>query len=77
MAPESKLPPAGPGTEPEEARLSGQKTENRLKFAGEVVVDHHAKPPAGPPDLKVHKRQPLPLVPTAPGPPLEKDKERD
>jgi hypothetical protein len=39
--------------------------EVRLKSAGEVAVEHHAIPPAGPPNLKIHSRRPLPLVPDA------------
>jgi hypothetical protein len=48
--------------------------ESPLKFSGEVVVEHHATPPAGPADLKIHPRHPLPLVPTAPSMPNKEDK---
>jgi hypothetical protein len=42
---------------------SVQPVESRLEFSGEVVVEHHETPPAGPGNLKIHVRHPLPLVP--------------
>jgi hypothetical protein len=54
--------PPRPKKKPQDAP-SSQPVESRLEFSGEVVVEHHTTPPAGPPDLKIHARHPLPLVP--------------
>jgi len=44
---------------------SCQPVETLLESSGEVVVEHHTTPQAGPADLKIHARRPLPLVPEA------------
>ena len=56
---------------------SSEAVESRLEFSGQVVVEHHATPPAGPVDLKIHARHPLPLVPKAPSLPTKEDKKDD
>jgi hypothetical protein len=45
---------------------SSHSVESQLQYSGEVAVVHHATPVAGPSDLKIHVRQPLPLIPDAP-----------
>jgi len=50
-----------------------QTAEIRLESSGEVVVEHHATPPAGPLDKKIHPRRRLPLIPNAPSQPPNED----
>ena len=56
---------------------SSQSVESRLESSGEVAVEHHKVPPAGPTDLKIHARRPLPLVPEASSQQPEEDKKDD
>jgi hypothetical protein len=56
---------------------SGQPIESRLEPSGEVVVEHLATPPAGPADLKIHARRPLPLVPNASSQPREEEDKKE
>lgn len=66
----------GPKSKPEEDASSSPGVESRLKFSGEVVVEHHATPPDGPADLKIHRRRPLPSVPKDPSP-SSKEEDKD
>jgi hypothetical protein len=66
-------PPPRPKSKPEEDAASSPAVESRLEFSGEVAVEHHATPPDGPADLKIHPRHPLPSVPKAPSPTTKED----
>jgi hypothetical protein len=68
--------PPRPKTKPQDAP-SPPPVESRLEFSGEVVVEHHTTPPAGPADLKIHVRHPLPLVPKSGSQPTKEDKQDD
>jgi hypothetical protein len=73
----ANVPGNGPSGAQEGSKKKDSSTErvdSQLKDSGEVVVEHHPLPPPGPADLTIHKRSPLPPVPTAPSPPIE-DKE--
>jgi hypothetical protein len=69
--------PSDPKNEPEKAVSSPPDVGSPLKHSGEVVVEHRAVPPAGPPDLKIHPRRPLPPVPQAPLAPDKGDQKDD
>ena len=56
---------------------SSQPVESRLESSGEVVVEHHTTPQAGPADLKIHPRRPLPLVPEASSEQTEEENKND
>jgi len=51
------------GAEERDDGASAQDRETRLKFSGEVIVEHHSMPPKGPEDKRIHPRRPLPVVP--------------
>jgi hypothetical protein len=72
----TEKPPPDP-EEPDEPPSSTPGGKSRLKYSGEVIVEHHPAPPPGPADLKIHPRRPLPPVPQAPDPPTKNDQKDD
>jgi hypothetical protein len=68
--------------DPRAEEESGESTQqrvatSRLKYAGEVVVEHHNVPPPGPPDKTIHPRRPLPRVPERISKPEDTDSKTD
>jgi hypothetical protein len=50
-----------------------EPAESVLESAGEVIVEHYAKPPKGPPDKQIHPRRRLPQVPDSSKEPKRND----